>query len=295
MPLTLCVGAASRRVAEEAAKLRVAQVVASRRQVGETQPGYTGLSGKDFAATIRDLSGGATMAVRDHGGPYQNGDPDDDWTAALDADADNGFGALHLDVSLLPRDDQAGELVRLCARYADRCSVEVGGERDEQHHLDFLLDQARHACQPFAAIGQLGGCIWADRQAGGLIPAQEASAIAYRYNLVRVALKGHNLDWAGGRRAYDAPGYANVAPEFGNVEVEAWLRLLPFEDGHRILSHAYYTRSWERWFADGEGTEYERARCALRYHLDSPEVAAVLRRYDDSYVRQVIAAAIRAG
>ena len=140
--MRLCVGAASRRVVEEAARLRVCQVVASRRQAGEFTPGYTGHTSATLVQAVKDLSGGATLVVRDHGGPYQNGDEDDDWTAAFDADVDAGFDVLHLDVSLLPRGEQPAELARLCRRYGGRIAVEVGGERDPQEHLGMLLETA---------------------------------------------------------------------------------------------------------------------------------------------------------
>lgn len=295
MPLKLCVGAASRRVTEEAARLRVAQVVASRRQVGETEPGYTGFTSATFAATVRDLSGGATQVVRDHGGPYQNGDDDDDWTAALDADADAGFDILHLDVSNLLPAEQDGELSRLCSRYAGRARLEVGGERDPQDHLDHLVSVALRACTPTAAVAQLGGRIWADQQHGHLADLRLARRTADRYGLHGVAVKAHNLDWLPGRRHYDLDGYGNVAPEFGNVEADAWLRVLTPGEAQEVLCYAITTGAWRRWFGTGEGTWFERARCALRYHLDAPAVARILNRHSDAHVRESIRDAIQHG
>jgi len=289
----LCVGAASRRVVEQAARLRVHQIVASRRQVGERATGYTGFDSASLVETVRHLSGGETAVVRDHGGPHQNGDPADDWTAALDADVDAGFDGLHLDVSELPAGEQTAELARLCHRYAGRVFLEVGGERDSQDHLDLLLKTALGECEPYAAVGQLGGRIWADRQHGALTGVAEARAVAESYGGVLV--KAHNLDWAGGRQAYGVDGLYNVAPEFGNVEVDAWLRVLPHADGCMLLRFAYETGAWRRWFTAGEGTRFERARCALRYHLETPGVAAVLARFDDGPVREAVADAISRG
>lgn len=293
--LRLCVGAASRRVVEEAAKQRVAQIVASRRQVGESEPGYTGLTSKTLTELVRDLSGGATTVVRDHGGPYQNGDLADDWTAALDADADAGFDILHLDVSNLPRTEQPAELVRLCERYAGRCGLEVGGERDEQAHLLTLLDAALTVCRPHTAVIAVGGEIRGDRQHGYLIPAAHARPIVNRYAFHKVAAKAHNLDWLGGRQSYDLPGFYNVAPEFGNVEADSWLRFLPRSQANAILNIAYESGAWRRWFTDTDGTLFERSRCALRYHLESPDIARVLSRYDDHDIRVAVGDAIRAG
>ena len=293
--MRLCVGAASRRVVEEAANLRVAQVVASRRQAGETAPGYTGYTSATLAETVRKLSGGATQAVRDHGGPYQNGDPHDDWTAALDADAGAGLDVLHLDVSNLPRNEQHAELARLCKRYDGRAGIEVGGERDSQDWLNTLLKSALEACQPDAAVAAFGGRIWADRQCGSLASASRAAEITAFYARSGVLAKAHNMDWAGGRQAYLLDGLYNVAPELGNVEIDAWLRVLPHDHGAALLRRAYETGAWQRWFGPGQGTFFERSRAALRYHLESPWCAAVLDRYDDGPVREAIRDAVTAG
>lgn len=293
--MRLCVGAASRRVVEEAAKLGVHQVVASRRQVGEIAPGYTGYDSATLVQAVAQLSGGATQVVRDHGGPHQNGDADDDWVIALDADTDAGFDVLHLDVSKLPPAEQAGELARLCRRYAGRAAIEVGGERDEQDWLGWLLGAAMRECRPQAAVAALGGRIHADRQYGHLAGISQAREIAAVYGDLGVMVKAHNCDWLGGRQDYDLDGLYNVAPEFGNTEIDAWLHLLPHEQGRQLLSFAYLTGAWRRWFGADQGTQAERSRAALRYHLETPEVAVVLARHDDSYVREAIRDAITRG
>jgi hypothetical protein len=294
----LCVGAASRRVVEEAARLGVHQVVASRRQAGEFAPGYTGYTSETLAETVHKLSGGVTSVVRDHGGPHQNGNfTDDDWTAALDADLDAGFDGLHLDVCHLPSEQQAAELTRLCMRYSGRTAVEVGGERNSGFRLRWLLEVALKVCQPYAAVAAFGGNIRADRQCGSLIPPAEAADVIEFYSgAYGVHAKAHNFDWLTARGGYagDEALY-NVAPEFGNVEIDAWLHLLTHGDGQEILNFAYGTGSWERWFHESQGTRFERARAALRYHLNAPEVARVLDKYDDAYVRAVIRDALLAG
>lgn len=289
--MILCVGAASRRVIEEAAKLHVHQVVASRRQVGEFKPGYTGFTSASLVETVKSLSGGATRVVRDHGGPYQNGDPDDNWVSALDADVDAGFDGLHLDVCQLARDEQPDTLTGLCERYSG-LALEVGGERDTQFWLYRMLDYATRACQPYAAVAALGGRIWADRQCGGLVSLEEAERVSVAYTGYKVAVKAHNLDWLGKRAAYGPDFLYNVAPEFGNVEVDAWLHVLPWDEAQHILSYAYATDAWGRWFRADEGTYLERSRAALRYHLESPTVRKITDKYDDTYVRMAVRDAI---
>ncbi len=294
--MILCVGAASRRVIEEAARLRVHQVVASRRQVGEFEPGYTGFDSAGFAETVRSLSDGYTNVVRDHGGPFQNGDQEDHWKAAFDADVEAGFDILHIDVCKLPDHRQADELRALCKRYAGKALIEVGGERDPQYWLDYLLEVALTECKVSTAVADVGGHVWADRQRGHLKPKEEVRKLISAYSRKGIVLKAHNLDWAGARTDYeDVAALYNVAPEFGNVEVDAWLHFLDYGTGQDLLQFAYCTHSWKRWFSDGEGTWFERARAALRYHLETPNVRAVLSRHDDTYVRTVIRDAILRG
>lgn len=294
--MKLCVGAASRRVVEEAADLGVAQIVASRRQVGEFAAGYTGYTSATLVQVVKDR-GGVTQVVRDHGGPFQNGDRDDNWVAAFDADVDAGFDVLHLDVSKLPANMQCVELTRLCERYRGKTGIEVGGERDRQAWLDVLLKTALGVCQPQAAVAAFGGHIWADRQCGQLVGLRKAKALCDEYAACRVDVKAHNLDWMGGRWAFLGAlgGFANVAPEFGNVEIDAWLHVLPHAQGQQVLYSGYASGGWRRWFGDGEGTWLERARAGLRYQLESPAVAAVLNRHDDTYVREAIRDAISHG
>ena len=294
MSMTLCVGAGSRRIVEEAAKLRVHQIVASRRQVGEFGVGYTGYTSSTFAETLRKLSCGETRVVRDHGGPYQNGKDDDDWVAAFDADIDAGFDVLHIDVCKLPRDEQEAELVRLCKRYRGKARTEIGGERDEQSWLDGLLAVAMTEVQPVTAVADFGGHIWADRQCGNIMTVDQARGLVHEYASRGVVAKAHNFDWFGGRQKYT--GFlCNVAPEFGNVEIDAWLRLLDRDDVDYVLEHAYATEAWRRWFNDDEGTQFERARAAMRYCLNDRELEFVFEWYDDEPVREAIRDAIQRG
>lgn len=298
--MILCAGAASQRVIQEAALLQVHQIVASRRQVGESRPGYTGYNSFQFAEVVRELSDGKTLVVRDHGGPYQNGDPDDDWERAFAIDVLAGFDVLHIDVCKMDRDDQVTELQRLCKLYARSADIEVGGERDEQPWLSMLLDSVQDVCRPSAAVAQLGGHIQADRQKGALVAWVEAMGIARAYAATGTGTKAHNLDWMPGRHtAYpEIPNLLyNIAPELGNVEADAWLHVLPYAEGQEILGFAYRSGAWKRWFSGTEGTFFERARAALRYHLNSPEVTAVLDRHPDgdAYVRGMIRDAIQCG
>ena len=282
--MKLCVGAASQRVVEEAAKLHVAQIIASRRQVGEFQPGYTGYTSKTLVETVKRLSDGRTRVVRDHGGPHQNGNKEDNYLAALDADLDAGFDVLHLDVCQLPKDQQVTKLQQLCHRYAGRIGIEVGGERDSQLRLNVLLDAALRECQPETAVGALGGRIWEDKQHGVIVSSDELYATEKMYDGVGVKMKAHNWDWIGGRNRhrYEHSGYYNIAPEFGNVEVDAWLRFVGGMDAQEMLNIGYRSHSWYRWYDGTVHTPwFNLARTGLRYCLRNAEVRKIMDLYDD--------------
>lgn len=296
--MLLCVGAASRRVVEEAAKLKVHQVVASRRQV-DVGGGYIGMDQEEFASVVKSLSHGATQVVRDHGGPLQGG-TDDDGTASFDADVVAGFDALHIDVSALPTEDQPLALVNLLKRYRTECDVEIGGERDEQAWLNTLLLTACgvDGVRPTYCVLDAGGHIWADRQRGALRPPDELRTAVNAIHMLEVKAKIHNADWAGNRHCLgNVVDAYNVAPEFGQVEVDALLTVLPFEFADRLLEYAYSSMKWERWFTKDEGTWFDRAKCAVRYLLEDPRAQglAKLDEVQEIYVRGRIRDAIVRG
>lgn len=295
--MKLCIGAASRRVVEVAASLDVPQIVASRRQV-DIGGGYTGWDQEGLVDAVRARST-VTQVVRDHGGPHQNGERNDDWVASLDADVDAGFDALHLDVCKLDESQQELELRRLVARYAGGIDLEIGGERDEQgwlsHLLSVALEEVSSPNDILYVVADVGGHIWNDRQIGHVKAPGDVARLRSQYDLRGVKLKAHNMDWFGLRSRYvGAIDAVNIAPEFGNVEIDAWLRRMSSEDVDAILDLGLESNAWTRWFADGEGTEFERARAGLRYLMDTDEVRAILERYDheEDNVRKDISDAI---
>lgn len=297
--MKLCVGAASRRTVEEAAKLGVHQIVASRRQV-DIGGGYIGMDQAELVEVVRRLSNGQTEIVRDHGGPHMNGVEDDDWLMSFDADVDAGFDTLHIDVCKLPQDKQAEALVDLGARYYGRMGIEIGGERDSQQHLDHLVEAFMRAdMTPSYAVMDVGGWAWADRQCGFFKSLDQVQDIVAEYHDIGIAAKAHNMDWAGKRieRYRDVLDAYNVAPEYGCIEVDAILTVLPPEYAQLMLSWSYQTGAWRRWFDDHEGTWRERAKCALRYHLEDSWTTDILDRYPecDTYAREALRDAIVVG
>jgi len=296
--MILCVGAASRRVVEEAAMLQVPQIIASCRQVAPGG-GYIGLDPMQLVRAVDDLSGGKTDVVRDHGGPYQNGDPNDDWVKELNGDVDAGFNVLHLDVCKLPQEEQEAELLSLCGRYKNSVDIEVGGERDPQEWLDVLLNTAMRECIPTFAILDVGGYIMEDRQRGTPRPVSWVEDHTARYNKRGTRTKAHNMDWMGDRRRYAGVLDAyNVAPEYGAVEVDAWLLVLDPMNATKLLNAGYDSGHWSRWFGPHQGTQFDRAKCGLRYMLEDGGVKRILETAGeggDDFVRGCIRDVLLAG
>jgi len=283
--MKLCVGAVSRRVVEEAAKLQVHQIVASRRQV-DIGGGYTGLDQWSLVRLVRELSDGKTQVVRDHGGPWQ-GAVHDDGIDSLDADVKAGFDGLHLDVCKLPSNEQEKRLGELVDRYSRHSvTIEIGGEHDTQEWNERLLEASR--IEPnFLVIG-FNSFVWADRQIGRPLPLDEVKKISERYSF---RTKIHNADWLGYRREYgDAVGAYNIAPEFARVEIDALLTVLPFGTARSLLTRAYGSEKWGRWFNTDEGTWDERARCALRYIINdvNVELTSDMEEYVRSSIRDAL-------
>lgn len=291
--MRLCVGAGSRRVVEEAAKLQVAQIVASRRQV-DIGGGYIGLDQSSLVKLVRGLSGRRTQIVRDHGGPLQGG-TQDDGIASFDADVAAGFDVLHIDVSALPREKQPRTLLGLIERYGSQIRFEIGGERDEQEWLSRLtrvVSSARYVL-PETVVIEVGGHIWADRQCGFFQAPEKVETAIDWFHRNGIKVKAHNMDWAGCRNQYDdILDYYNIAPEFSDVEVRAILTVLDQDVAESVLHRAYASMKWRRWFGDDEGTWLERACCGVRYML---EELPVLTPSQETFVRSQIRAAIKRG
>jgi hypothetical protein len=297
MPAKLCVGAVSRRVIEVAASLRVAHIVASRRQVDGFH-GYTGLNQRELVELVDRLSNQHTRVVRDHGGPMQ-GPFVDDGVESLRKDVEAGFHALHLDVSKLPHNEQVKALCELVATFRE-VPLEVGGERDEWSWNKQLLHIARDmADKPVTVVMDTGCKIWNDRQVGSLAPDFALKMrVAEMDRMGAVATKAHNCDWLCGSKRRDLPvAYYNLAPELAQVEIDALLTVLPSHVSMALLREAYNSKAWTRWYHETEGTWFERARTAVRYIIDShrTRLEYFISSEEEDFIRTRIADAIQCG
>lgn len=297
--MELCVGATSRLMAEEAAKLQVAQVIASRRQVNASG-GYTGMTQQDLVKIVAENSGGKTLVIRDHGGPHQNGEADDDWVAELDEDVSAGFHGLHLDVSALPYAEQVPMLRTLACRYASRdMRLLVGGERDSQPWLFTLLGAVlSEGIFPAYAVIAVGGHTHADRQTGRLISPVEAAHITTCYRALGVQSVAHNMDFSARWQYVSSVSAVNVAPEFAVAETDAWLRAVPDDVRSELLKAGLDASGWHRWFDRGEGSYFERARCGLRYIWADEQRELMSESWypeAEEYVREEVCHALSAG
>jgi len=284
--------------------LEVAQIVASRRQV-DGDRGYIDWTQRELVDIVRELSGGKTLVVRDHGGPDQ-GWGGDDGTASFDADVVAGFNGLHLDVCKLTgqgRDYTTRTAVvrDLAERYINAgVFLEVGGEHtpwDENREL------AAAACGSGAnvrcVVADIGTHVWADSQIG----AVRSHAVLQRQYLeamnLGLLLKAHNMDYINRYHQYGLEGIVsmyNLAPELAAVEIDALLMVLTGSQASDVLNIAYDKGEWRRWFETGEGTWFQRARCGARYILETPEVRRLkITPGDEDFIRRRIADAIKHG
>lgn len=278
--MKLCVGATSRRVVEEAARLQVHQIVASRSQV-EGVRGYSGFTPDSLVITVKELSGGETDVVRDHGGPLMGGRGD--YLESLHADVAAGFDGLHVDVCKVHYEEQIAELTRALNDLAGApVYVEVGGEHEPNDWNHCLLEAAlKEGITPKYVVAGFGSYVWMDRQCGRPVTVTHLENITHINAGLGVMTKIHNADWIGKRietygNVVDA---YNIAPELGCLEVDLLLSQLNSNAVHDLLTYAYESKKWTRWFTLDQGTYFDRAKCALRYLLDDDYVMDISRTF----------------
>lgn len=285
-----CIGAVTRRVVEEAAKLGAYQIVASRRQCDQ-DGGYLEWNQAELVEVVGRLSNGMTEVVRDHGGP--KGMDDASFLVSLQRDYEAGFDVLHIDVCKYTREDQPTLLRLILNALPAGVPVEIGGERETNEWNNYLLDiAASRGANVAAVVAACGGHIWNDQQIGS-VPDDLADQIAEFRLPSGTALKAHNCDWLWGRG--DLPVHElNIAPEFSLIETYAWKDVMSGTDWVDLMRLGYQGNGWRNWFANGEGSLEQRAVCGIRYILETDEARGIISRYEhrEDYVRAQIREAI---
>jgi len=283
----LCVGAVSRRVVEEAAKLKVAQIVASPAQVN-INGGYTTMTPRQLVDMVWELSGGETKVVRDHGS-----DP-----RMLAGDIEVGFDGIHIDPSQMIEPNQLATVFHTLANYEADVFFEVGGEHTNNSINRSWFEEARKrlGSRVTTRVVNAGTYVWADHQTG----SYDAFTVTREASQDHV-VKLHNMDWLDWRALeldpLYMPAYYNIAPEFAVLELDAVLMQFNPPTVRAVLEQAYETGRWLRWFNEDEGTWLQRAKCALRYVINTEDfdwIGFDDESESDEWVRTVIRDAIRA-
>lgn len=298
--MKLCVGATSRRVVEEAARVQVHQIVASRSQV-EGDYGYSGFTPETLVDTVKKFSDGTTEVVRDHGGPDLGGRGD--YLESLHADVAAGFDGLHVDVCKLPYEEQANALKFTLNELAGApVSIEIGGEHEANDWNFHLMEVAiGEGITPSYVVAGFGSFVWMDRQCGRPVSTTHLENITYVNLRHGSKTKIHNADWVGKRLEHygEFVDAYNIAPEMGCLEVDLLLSQLHHGAVDDLLQYAYDTNKWRRWFNPHEGTWFDRAKCALRYLLEDPYVSDISKEFmsDDGeeFIRKQLRAHILRG
>lgn len=296
--MKLCVGAVSPRVVEIAAELNVHQIVASNAQVNP-QGGYTGMTQKDLFDVVRTRSA-TTQIIRDHGGPRPGVDIHAAFTE-LRNDMDASFSGLHLDVCQIPRGEQVHALKHLYGAFAGKIHLEVGGEHDEPDWNSVLYDSvSTFVTKPTYAVISMNTHAWADKNIGTPYAVDRVKYYVRDLHKEGIATKAHNMDHLANRvETYgDILDAYNIAPEFGMLETELVLQMLSPEVVIDLLTYAWKSKKWERWFKSyDEGTWIQQAKCALRYLQTDPYVQerTQLSKLQEKFVRTHLSEAIQIG
>lgn len=249
---------------------------------------------------------GLYYLCRDHGGPWQRDNernahlPEDEaMKLGLQSyleDLVNGFDLLHIDPTkdpyvmgkVIDMDVVIRRTIKLIeaieaerkAKNLPEIGYEIGTEEtnggltSEEAYEKFIktLDNElakRNLPSPSFIVGQTGTLTRLTENVGHFNPqaAKKLADIARKYN---VGLKEHNGDYLNDAFLIEHPHLGitamNVAPEFGTVETQAYLKLLETEDNlfkekiidkksdlrNVISEEAVKCRRWEKWMVNGE-------------------------------------------
>ncbi|WP_173443806.1 class II D-tagatose-bisphosphate aldolase, non-catalytic subunit [Selenomonas ruminantium] len=249
---------------------------------------------------------GLYYLCRDHGGPWQRDNERNAHLPEADAmelgkrsylyDLVNGFDLLHIDPTkdpyvvgkVIDPDVNVRRTVELIefvegerkARHLPPVSYEVGTEETNggltspENYQKFIeklhtqLDK-KGLPHPSFIVGNTGTLTRLTENVGHVdsTSCKELSAVAKKYG---VGLKEHNGDYLDDAVLLEHPALGvtamNVAPEFGTVETQAYLKLIEVEDrlvkqglikeasglGQALREEAVNSGRWKKWMVDGK-------------------------------------------
>ena len=249
---------------------------------------------------------GLYYLCRDHGGPWQRDKERNDHLPEKEAmelgkksylyDLLNGFDLLHIDPTkdpyivgkVIDPDVNVNRTVELIEyveterkkRNLPAISYEVGTEETNggltspENYEKFI--QKLHARldekglpHPSFIVGNTGTLTRLTEQVGHVdsTSCKELSAVAKKYG---VGLKEHNGDYLDDATILEHPALGvtamNVAPEFGTVETQSYLKLIEVEDrlagqglikevsqlGQALREESVKSGRWKKWMGDGK-------------------------------------------
>ena len=249
---------------------------------------------------------GLYYLCRDHGGPWQRDKERNDHLPEKEAmelgkksylyDLLNGFDLLHIDPTkdpyivgkVIDPDVNVNRTVELIEyveterkkRNLPAISYEVGTEETNggltspENYEKFI--QKLHARldekglpHPSFIVGNTGTLTRLTEQVGHVdsTSCKELSAVAKKYG---VGLKEHNGDYLDDATILEHPALGvtamNVAPEFGTVETQSYLKLIEVEDrlagqglikevsqlGQALREESVKSGRWKKWMVDGK-------------------------------------------
>lgn len=249
---------------------------------------------------------GLYYLCRDHGGPWQRDNernahlPEDKamelGKKSYKYDLENGFDLLHIDPTkdpyivgkVIDMDVNLNRTIELIETAENErkamglppVSYEVGTEEtnggltSSENYEAFIkklnekLDE-KNLPHPAFIVGNTGTLTRLTENVGHVDPAscKNLSSIAKKYN---VGLKEHNGDYLDDVILLQHPAWGvtamNVAPEFGTVETQSYLKLAEVEDSlHKegilsdksnialvLITEAVKSGRWKKWMVDGK-------------------------------------------
>jgi D-tagatose-1,6-bisphosphate aldolase subunit GatZ/KbaZ len=315
IPPKIYIGPMSLNIVNVAMKFnkRVAPVglIASRRQV-DWWGGYVNKwTTETFANYVREWDS-SMLVCRDHGGPKQGCGPDsddlDDGKLSLTHDC-KYCDIIHIDPwkdcqSIEEGSEKTAELLRLCHQINPNVYYEIGTEEAiypmGAFQLGDFVDGVKERVgdeifsKVFYIVIQSGTRLSQGKNIGSYDPdrLRRMTATVRRFGK---SSKEHNGDWIDNEELRDkfcgGLDAINIAPEFGQLETEAYLHFLQDDPQfkHDLFWLCYNSNRWKKWVpanyepVDKEGKIQvpmeELIKICGHYQFSSPLCSLIMSKY----------------